>query len=275
MAANWLLDSNIIDGPNVIGDLPKAIIGAGHNLYTTKYIPFSDTQDYGPAHWVNEPTIIYGTIGYIKKCKVPFVPGVYGLNQNTDCNFYYPELPSEWLLNSQFVMIPFGSMKNDPYRLFDLFDCNSLFIRPVSGRKTFAGTVITRYNVIDELSASMQLTSVMSETICLVSPAIDIQSEYRFVIGNHEVIDGSEYRLDNVLDIRHDWPAECWKLANLMAKHSWQPDVCYTVDVAITGDGPRIVELNGFSAAGLYACDKDLIVNRISEIVMKDFNGEL
>lgn len=275
MKVNWLLDEQILESRATTGNMKQSILDAGHNLYTTKYVPLSYEQDYGPGGWENKPTIIYGTIGYVNKCRIPFIPGAYGINQNTDCNFYYPELPSNWMLNSGFIMVPFGVIKNDHSRFFDLFETNCLFIRPNSGQKTFTGTTINRYNAEDELSASMQLTSVMNDTICLVSPALDIKGEFRFVIGNKEVIDGSEYRWDNILDIRHDYPDDCLKLAKEMARFPWQPDICYTVDIADTPNGPKIVELNGFSCAGLYACDKDLIVNRISEIAFRDFRGEL
>jgi hypothetical protein len=272
---NWLVDDYILDSRHTVGDLKKSILDAGHDLYTTKYMPLSEYQDYGPKDWVNEPTVMYGTIGYIQRCKVPFIPGAYGINQNTDCNFYYPELPKLWMLNNGFVMVPFGIFQNNPWCYFDMFGEDALFMRPNSGRKTFAGTVVTKENVVSELSSSMQITSVTKETIILLSPAKVIEGEFRFVIGNREVIDGSEYRWDNKLDVRRDYPKECWELADKMARWGWQPDICYTVDVALTPVGPKIIELNGFSCAGLYACDKDIIVNRISEIALKDFKGEL
>lgn len=275
MNVNWLVDDYMLDRRHTIGDLKQSIIDAGCNLHTANYVPLSDKQDYGPDHWKDEPTVMYGTIGYIKRCKIPFYPGAYGLNQNTDCNFYYPALPQDWMLNRWFVMAPFGVLKLDPERFFNVFPTNALFIRPNSGRKTFAGQVITRENAADELSSSMQITSVTDDTICLIASAREIDAEYRFVIGNKEVIDGSEYRWDRKLDIRHDWSPDAWKLADKMAKHAWQPDVCYTVDVADTPYGPKIIELNGFACAGLYACDKDIVVNRISEIALKDFKGEL
>lgn len=275
MKVNWVVDDYMLDRRHTIGDLKQAILDAGHNLYTSNYVPFDEEQDYGPEEWTLEPTILYGTIGYIKKCKRPYWPGVYGINDNTNCNFYYPNLPTLWMLNNDFIMVPFGYFKRRWPYYFRLMNCKSLFIRPNSGRKTFAGMVITENNAEDELSASMQITSVTDDTIILISPAKDIRAEFRFVIGNKEVIDGSEYRWDSKLDIRHDWLPECWELADKMAKHEWQPDVCYTVDVADTQYGPKIIELNGFSCAGLYACDKELIVNRISEIAWKDFHGEI
>lgn len=278
----WIVDSLITDtvgGGNII----PAIQNCGCDVFETKYVPFEEKQNYGFDKYDNKsdlfyngrPYILYGTIGYVQKCKIPLFPGAYGINDNTNCNIYYSNLPEEWMLNSQFVMAPFQVIKNNPSRFFDLFSCSDLFIRPNTGRKAFTGYTITRENGAFELSASMQLTSVQGDTICLIAPAKNIKSEFRFVVGNKEVIDGSEYRWDNILDIRHDWLEDCHRLAQDMAAYPWQPDTCYTVDVADTDEGPKIIELNGFSCAGLYACDKDLVMGRISDIAQKEFYGEI
>lgn len=112
------------------------------------------------------------------------------------------------------------------------------------------------------------------DTICLVSPAQELLGEFRFIIAAGEVIDGSEYRWDNVLDIRHDWPADCWEMAEQMAKHSWQPDLVYTCDVASTNSGPKIIEVNSFACAGLYACDKRIVVDAVNNVALREFNGD-
>ena len=92
------------------------------------------------------------------------------------------------------------------------------------------------------------------------------------MIADGKVIAGSEYRWDGKLDIRRDWPQECWDLADQVAKHPWQVDIAYTCDVALTNSGPKIVELNGFSCAGLYACDLNLVVKGVSDAALKDWN---
>lgn len=272
---NWIVDEYILETRSLIGDLLGSIEKSGANLHATKYIPFAPTQDYGPAEWAKQPTVLYGTHGYIKRCSIPFIPGAYGVSEMMHCNQYYSHIPPEWMLNEQFVMTTFADLQRRPEKYFLLFNAKKLFIRPNNGFKTFAGTVITKDNANFELSSSMQLTSVMPETIILIAPCRTLEGEFRFVIGDKEVIDGSEYRWESILDIRHDWPQECWDVADKMAKHPWQPDVVYTCDVALTKFGPKIIEINGFACAGLYACDKDIVVNRINEIAQKDFEGKI
>ena len=272
---NWVVDANILDSRSTVGDLAQAIRDAGHNLNLAKYIPFanSEEQDFGPQEWDHEPTILYGSHGYLKKCKRPFNPGAYGLNGNMMCNVYYSYIPEEWMLNGQFIMLPFSHVVKNFEAILNMFYDDKVFLRPNSGFKTFAGLVLTHENYRDELSASQQLTSVMPETICMVAEAKPLKAEFRFLVVDGEVVDGSEYRWDNVLDIRHDYDADCHKLAQQMAAHSWQPDSIYTCDVALTEHVPKIVELNSFACAGLYALDKNIVVNRVSEFAYKDFHG--
>lgn len=284
----WIVDTMILDARNVTGDIISAIKKTGCDLYETRYVPFADKQDYGfldgdktgrdaeTGEFFNKrPYCLYGTIGFVKRQYMAIFPGAYGINDNTNCNLYYANLPPEWMLNSEFVMAPFGVIKQNPQRFFDLFGTDDLFIRPNSGRKSFTGYTITRENAAFELDSSTQLSAVQGDEICLLSPAKKINSEFRFVVGDGEVIDGSEYRWDNILDVRHDWLEDCHKLAKKVAEHSWRPDTCYTVDVADTPDGPRVIELNGFSCAGLYACDKELVFGRVSDIAQKEFYGEI
>lgn len=266
LTVNWIIDEYMFR-------MKQAVLDSGNNLYASKYIPFSDSQDYGPAGWEKTPTILYGTHGFVRKCKIPFIPGAYGLTENMNCNIYYSHIPGEWMLNSDFIMLPFSAIKANPKRLFEIVGANKVFVRPNSGFKTFAGQVWTDENIEFELNSSQQLTSVMPETICLVSPVKELRGEFRFIIGDGEVIDGSEYRWEQILDIRHDFDYDCFLMAKRMAEHLWRPDTVFSCDVALTPNGPKIIEINSFACCGLYACDLNLIVNRVSEIAKEEFIG--
>lgn len=274
MKVNWVVDTYILESRSTQGDLLGDIQKAGHNLHITKYVPFADEQDYGPEEWVKEPTVLYGTHGFLNKCKKPFFPGAYGLGQNLNCAMYYAHVPNEWMLNEDFVMLPFQVIKNDPWRIFNLFGASKFFIRPNSGFKTFAGMVVDAHDVHHQLSGSQQLTSVMPDTICLVAPVIELKGEFRFLVVGGKVVDGSEYRWDGKLDIRLDYDMDCFRMADRMAQHSWQPDAIYTCDVALTDKGPKIIELNSFSCAGLYAMNKRKVVDAVSKFAWREFHGK-
>lgn len=271
---NWVVDDYILDSPTNIGDMLGAIKKSGANLFRTKYVPFDDNLDYGPEHFDKEPTILYGTVGFVKKCKRPFFPGAFGVSELMNCNHYYSHIPNEWLLNADYYMMPFNAVKNRKVELLTMFP-NGIFLRPNSGFKTFTGLTLTHKNYDDEISSLEQLSSVMPETICLVSSAKELKGEFRFIVVNKTVIDGSEYRWDKILDIRHDYPADCLIMAQNVAGLDWQPDVAYTVDISLYRDEPKVVEINSFSCAGFYACDRDIIVQHINTVAEKMFNGEI
>jgi hypothetical protein len=243
----------------------------GIPYYYAQYIPFADAkdQDYGPFK-DGDPVVIYGSINFVKKCPRVFVPGAYGYTQNRQCNVYMTNIPHDWFLNSDYIMLPWGDLKARWKEVYvDLLKCYEIFIRPMSGDKSFTGQAIFYSDFLFEANSTQQLTSVTDETIVMIakSKKQEIKGEFRFIIGAGEVIAGSEYRWDGNLDIRRDWPAECEALAKQVAELPWQLDTVYTCDVALMADGvPKIVELNGFASAGWYAADQKKIISRVTEI---------
>lgn len=263
----WIVEDFESQNDNIVnGTLIDAVRNNSDcTLYEGKYVPFADKQDYGPYVNFVGFHVLYGTINYVSRCKHPLYPGPLGFTDMVNCNYYYSRLPNDWLLNSNYVMVPFYKIKET----LQYLGWNDAFIRPNNGRKSFTGFTVNAENVDYELTSSLALTSATPEMLCLIAPAVNIKSEFRFVVGDGRVLDGSEYRWDRKLDIRHDWDHDCWKLAKKVAQHSWQLDIVYVVDVAITDAGPKVVELNSFSCAGLYAMDKKLVVDEINDIVYK------
>lgn len=272
MTVTWIVDEYILESRGIYNEKLYNAIRQHGQCFLTRYKPFAEQQDYGPDDLVNTPVVLYGTVGFVDKCKKPFVPGAFGVTSMMNCNYYYPQLPKEWLLNGRYILLPWFEVVRSIDMLLEEMG-GAIFIRPNSGKKTFTGFVLTYDNYQHELNCSQQLTGVMPETICLLAKARgDIEGEFRFIIGNGRVIDGSEYRWDNILDIRHDYPAECRQLAEKVGQLDWQPDSVYCVDVALTSKGPQIVELNSFSCAGLYACDPDIVVPAINEIALGEWS---
>ncbi len=228
----WIIDEYLFDNNPLYRKIPTVLGELGIKHYLSRYVPLSDEQDYGPL-LPAQPTILYGTVGFIKKCPYPYNPGAYGYNQNRNCSIYLNHLPSEDMLNSDYVMIQFREFERNPQRFYDLFSTNELFIRPNSGDKVFAGRSINIANFEFEMK-SLRFSSVVDDTIVLISGAKEIFSEFRFIVGAGDVISGSEYRWDNRLDVRADYDPDCYDMAVKVAKQDWQMDTVYTVDVAQT-----------------------------------------
>lgn len=267
---NWVIDRHILESETDQGDFLPALLASGSDIFLTRYVPFADNE-YGPESWRKEPTILYGSWNYINKCGLIYTPGAYGFTKNLDVNVYYNHVPNDLLLNGDGIFTTFGQLKNNPKRFFNLFNTKNIFIRPVSGFKTFTGFPVPENEMDYELNSTMQLSSVMDDTYILIASAKEINSEYRFLIVDGKVVDGSEYKRNGKTSVFPGFATKAAKVAETMAQNPWQPDTVYTCDVASTLAGYKIIELNSFACAGLYAMDKELVINAINDAAMKEF----
>jgi len=270
----WAIDEYILDSHTCIGDLPAAVKDLGHDVFLTKYVPLSDEQNY-PEYDPNVPVLLYGTIGYISRCKIPFIPGTFAFGNETNANVVMSSPFFKYMLNDNYIMIPFGQVLERNKFIFDLFGDN-IFIRPNSGKKSFTGTTFNSYNFEHELYSIKELQHVSEEEICLIAPAVSLKAEYRLVVADRNIVGHSQYRRDDVLDVRRDISTSALAFAERVVKENHQPDLIYTLDIAEMPNGDcRIIELNSFNSSGLYAIDRERVVKGVSDVVLKEFNGDL
>ena len=88
-----------------------------------------------------------------------------------------------------------------------------------------------------------------------------------FLLGDQEKLDFTR-TLNRTSDLSelYDKTDKKWKLVDAIANHPWQPSIAYTCDIALTGEGNiSIIEINSFSGAGWYKCDKSKIIRSIAE----------
>ncbi len=57
--------------------------------------------------------------------------------------------------------------------------------------------------------------------------------------------------------------------------NEWQPDICYTVDVAECDGEMHLLEINSFSCAGFYLNDIRLIVEYATKAAMDEWRDYL
>lgn len=266
----WVIDPVLVSHSVHSRKLPAAITNAGHELVTAEYDEASKKwKELDLIH--NVPTVFYGSHKFVRDHSLTHVPGSFGANDRTRVSHYMTNLPREWFLNSQALMTTWGDFCNRTSYWLGMSG-GPAFLRPESGRKPFAGLVVQPEDVAHEINSINQLSRMAPEDLVWVARAKEIQGEFRFVIANGRVVAGSEYRWDSVLDIRSDYPEECRAVAQRVAEHEWQVDRVYTCDVALTEFGPKVVELNGFSSAGLYACDLDAVVAAVSEAAILEWD---
>ena len=270
----WLVDDLITERQYESG-FPSIDIAAaelGCQVFKTKYIPFSTEPDRNIPFRKGACVITHGTIQFCKQIEKHFgpqwCPGTY-FNKNVKSFGLFASHYGELMLNNDFYLIPYSEFVRR-----GLKQGQSVFIKPDSGMKEFTGKVITYENFIDEINSMNQIEIVDPETLCVVAESKSIEAEFRYVIVDGKVVTGSEYRWDNVLDVRKDTLPICDKLAKHVAEMKWQPDRVYVCDIALSDNEPKIVELNAFSSSGLYACDTNAIAKAVSEAALSEYNGD-
>jgi len=281
----WLVDELLSErayetGYPSIADVAKEL---GHQVYKTKYIPFSKEPDWqiGLEFPEGSCVVTHGTIQFCKQVEKHFgkmwTPGMY-FNQNVKhFSRYAWHFESRDLLNFDYHILPYGEFVRRQYARGGF----SAFVKPESGLKDFVGQVVYGMSFEDDLRKLEPQGGIDADVLCVVASPKRIKAEFRYVICEKEVITGSEYRWDNILDVRRDTHPVCDKLANQIAKAEWQADTVYVCDIALVEDvvhgcktdAPKVIELNAFSSSGLYACDTYKIVEVVSKAAEREHGG--
>lgn len=270
MKPTWLIHNYAQDEFDQI----KAALETTNTPYQeVKYQSIMDNIDVSALPSAESCVVLYGSIQFVKaiaKLNV-YTPGAYGFSNKTDCANYYPKIPQKLLLNYPYAITTWAELKRSKEHFKKMFFNTALFVRPNSGNKVFPGQSIYHDQWDQTIKLIEDTSSVNDETFILVSNPKNIKSdEYRFVIVDKKVITGSKYNWAKECSLVY--PENARELAQTIADQDWQLDSAYTCDIAITPVGPKVIELNSFSMAGLYASDRVLIVEAINETAMRDYN---
>ena len=267
----WAISTEIFEQRPGIPKLRDALDRAGieyfHSDYDYKTHKYQDIP-----YETSECVVMYGPIRFVREKNKGFIPGAFGFKTDTNTSYYMSQLPKKYFFNEDAIYLPFGSILDKKHQLFSIFG-DHLFIRPDSGFKSFTGLDIKKEEFDFEISSLKQTKNPQPHEMCLIASAKSIQSEYRLIVCNGEIVTGSQYRWDGRMDVRIDVHSDAWEFADkYVAKADWQLDTCYTVDIFIGNEGPKIGEFNSFASSGLYNCDLDKIVEVVSKAALDEWN---
>lgn len=151
------------------------------------------------------------------------------------------------LLNEDAKFYNYNDIKN---QMFD----SDVFIKPSTDLKAFSAGVLDSGRMLREHVTQSYCKEDLSTERVLVSGLQKILAEFRFVCCNGIVLGGSQYRDEYQLCISPLIPDEVLHCAHEYAK-MYQPSDYYTMDLATTPNGIKIIEYNCFNCSGLYAID--------------------
>lgn len=276
MKAKWIIDDYIINNNPYNNDIQEIIKSLNIDYVIDKYNFFEEIPK-NKYFDDNECVVAYGSISFVEQYTKGrgFTPGAYLQRKNLECTGYIPNIPSHMLLNENHVFTTFGDFVRRKEFYYEIFDTDCLFIRPNSGLKTFSGMPIHINSFDFEINSLNKLTSVDNNTLILISNCKNISKEYRYFIGNRNILSDSLYKENDKLKIKRESNADAINLIEQLFKIEWQPDICYVCDVAIVNNEPKIVEFNSLSCSGFYGADTKNIIKSVSDIALMEYNSEI
>ncbi len=208
---------------------------------------------------------------WIKRNK-PWVPGIWLDPEKFKCTTYYSYL-GKYLFNQGYVFTTIAEYKRRYKQYFDTMgEDGCLFIRPDTGLKSFSGQIFTIERHDTDWRFFDQLCKP-EDIIVVASPRV-INKEYRVVIANGEPITASQYHNNGKREQFPGAPKEVMDRAREVAKiidTSMYLGPMYVVDIVTNAkDYPSLMEINCFNCAGLYECDKKIVVDAANKIAWEE-----
>lgn len=219
--------------------------------------------------------ISYGSLRYVDAVQrhTNFIPGAWVDFDALRCDKYLTHL-SEFSIHKEFIFLPLGVLLSKWSSVFNRFEADSLFIKPNECRKSFGGGIVNRS---EELNFYNHNAHVDPESLCLIASVTEgIEKEWRFTATAKGVISGSQYepKIGPTLDTDAIKLAE--KIAEVFFRESRlriPSEHPVMIDIGKMGDEYRMIELGGFACAGLYDCDYDSLVTKLTECGVKEWES--
>lgn len=274
---NWLLESDLFD--EGLSDFIQEIRNQGHNVKVLSDKAYWDT-DFVDLFDEKSCVVYYGSLemGYQVRRKSKWIPGLYSSIENYDCTKYYP-LFGDYLLNSEYMMVPFGDLQRKKEWLFDHLGIDdAIFIRPNKGNKVFTGKLVYKERFEKDLDL-LGFYNVQPNELCVVCRPYNIGREFRFVIVDNKWVAGSQYKFTNVhekqIPINTDYLSHRNAIAlveEVLSNVEYSPDRAWTLDICQTSkETCKVLEVGCFSCAGLYACEYESIIREVSRVALEDW----
>jgi hypothetical protein len=269
MKAKWFLETDVFS--ENLKRLHEEVVRQGMDLKIASYVPYEDDKGYKGLFDRDDCVIYYGSLNFAAQVarETPWVPGVFYNRPAYECRSYYPAL-AKFLLNSNYLMIPYGDMlrqKDFLYQCVGIED--TIFVRPDRSDKVFTGKMIYKEWFEKDVDY-LGFYGTKASDLCVIAEPRNVAHEWRFVVADGKVITGSQYVTDGKPGAKPEYDPKAWELAQEVADTKYNPDRLWCVDICRTKQGNYyLLEIGAFSCAGWYYCDLEVIVREASRIALE------
>lgn len=272
----WLIQRGSgADEPNA-GRFVEIARAAGHDVIEAKYVPMGGgIEAYSPT----SPIDIKDDDKVVAICTINLYRFLHRTTNwmlgwaNFDdlrCHVYYDQL-GKYLIHPQYIMLPFREIMRKRDWIYTLLggDRQEVFIRPDDNAKSFNGEVVSKENLNEWYEYVKYWNGEYYHSPCVIASTVPILQEWRIVVADKKVIDGSQYRLNGSVEWKAGYDSGSAEFAEkIAAEYELHPIFC--LDIAKTPDGYKLVEVSSVNTAGLYMCKIEPIVNAITIIAQRD-----
>lgn len=271
----WIIQGNLSkeDG---LRKLIEAVKNKNIPYKLVKSIPYTDyivdmevdintiTEDTVPDLVMdkNQKMVTMGSYTLARTAKKRgWTPGAF-INENFEFSKWLSGWGKDNMLNTEAIEAPIKEITIPE-------EWSSVFARPCEDTKFFSGTVFERGNLkfwLNEVMKGTDKESLNAETRIIIAPIKKILAEYRLFVVDSKIVTGSMYKVrDQVIYGEYVDPIALSFAESMIS--NWEPDRAYVLDIAITDEGPKIIEVNNINSSGFYLCDMDKIVEAIEKMI--------
>lgn len=265
----WVLETLVFDDEHQ--RLREAIASAGHDvvLWNDDWNQTRRWPDLSDAFVV----LFHGSLenaAFVRESIPTWRPGAYCDVAAFHCSAYYPRT-RQWLLNSDAIFTTVAALTQNPEAvLAPLGDKigDRVFVRPDSPLKPFSGRVLER-DQITLKSLDYGFYYENADLPIVAAPVRNVLREWRYVVVSGRIVAGSGYVAESrsANDVASDWQGEPLLFAQTVADLPSAPESVYVLDVGLVAndenDALRLLELNPFSGADLYDCERGAVVRAV------------
>jgi len=188
----WLIEDGMFKENET--ELIKVLIDKDIEVKLMPYVPFDEIVILEEEKIINQAlklfpedkdVVFYGSLGFATKLKELGWKGVYAEYEKYDCLTYLPVFKNE-ALNYDYLMMPYGDIKNKSEMIYNFYHNDKVFMRPNSVLKEFAGQVVAQ-NFLDEALEVMGFYDVEDNLLTVISSCKEVEKEWRFVVSKGEI----------------------------------------------------------------------------------------
>lgn len=262
LEVTWVLEPDIF--PETHEPIRNAIRDRGHRL-----VEWSDAwwSDGVPSRVPKSSVVFHGSLGNAARIstELHWTPGSFCPVESFSCSSWY-ESARQWLVHSDWTICPANELVANSRKIAkQLGATDHLFVRPDSPLKPFSGRVVDVATLtLARLGHGFYYEDVTIPVV--VAPIQTIGNEWRFVVANRVVIAGSAYDPKTRKPVATQLDSAAANFASNVASSLPEPEIVYILDICECNGQLRLLELNPFGGADLYACDATAIIDRVSAI---------